>query len=161
MSTMTLADQVPAVVSMLADDLMTVSASIEFIDEGKRHNEDTGSRYASVADMHRMRYAISNCAAASEAIVEQSGLNLPEVNCTLSIIRIGYKKNPKSPSPLQIKFHYAVIADNEWVLDFTARQFSSKEEFPLVCSLDDWKQTIDSHASRLFSQENGTLRIIA
>lgn len=150
--------EAPPVVVSIVEDVMDRSHMIEFLDEGDRYTKDTGDDYVPLSAMAAMKYAIGNCHAASWAVAESTCI--PEVQ----LLGVRYAKNEESRAPLSMNCHYALLvrdedSDEDWVVDFTARQFDKSEPFPLALPLAAWKQKIDAHVARLFEQEPGIIVI--
>lgn len=131
----------------LAQEIISAAPSISFSDEGGRYSEE----FVSLDRMSEMRYAISNCAAASFAVIE----SYQTTNNPLDLIGVYYDLNENGTAALGMRAHWAVVVDGQWVMDFTARQFDKSESYPLVCTVDEWKEKIDGHVSRLFQQAPG------
>lgn len=137
-------------------ELMMLASSLAgttFSSDNKHASNAAGS--VSIEDMSLMKFAIGNCLAASEATAAEFGL-LGEAELVLA----HYEKVSTEHS-LFMPFHCAVAVTTpdgeEYVVDFTARQFDKKEAFPKVSTLTEWKRDIDSHAFRLFGQTDSVL----
>lgn len=139
--------------------IVAAADEIEFPDEGGHWTNATGDEYVPLSAMSQMRYAMNNCYSASWAIIDE-GVHLVGAPGHLSLVRVSYRQNGDVSRP-GIRVHYAVLVDGEWVIDFTARQFSKSENSPLIAPINEWKCVIDAHLHRLFDQEAGQVLVEA
>lgn len=116
---------------------------IEFENNSSNHDAD----WVTIADMSDHKKAGNNCFAATSAIsihlVERVGLPEHWTNYEIELYYTGSGKQSGDG------VHWANILKNEqtgeeWIMDYTARQFDENAPFPLIARRQEWRHWISS-----------------
>ena len=112
-------------------------ANLEFPNHA---NEEAGG-YLTLADMADAKLAYNNCDAASAEIVER--LNASDFNAD-NLQYIGVETSDSQ------KFHAAVLVTKEnqqFVVDYTIRQFNSTLPYPYIATRQEWMTQLEKETS--------------